>query len=246
MSTACEICGSATGLKLAKYCPEHRAARRHKRSKWVPTPKIDALITEAWQDPVLHGKAAGKWVAEKIGWPVWMVKRRARILGLVRRQKKAPTWSTYEISILEKFGWMSAQRIVMKLAAMCGTRRTESAVILKRKRLLLFRGTFDGYSAQTLGQLFGVDVHKVTRWIRRGVLKAERRTREALGSAIYFSGTGAEKDTYFIPRQAVYEFVLGYPDEIDLCKVEKMWFLEMITNGKITADKDASLRRKTG
>ena len=40
-------------------------------------------------------------------------------------------------------------------------------------------------------------------------------------------------DTYWIAHKAVHAFVLTYPDEIDLRKVEKWWFLDLLTAGRI-------------
>jgi hypothetical protein len=40
-------------------------------------------------------------------------------------------------------------------------------------------------------------------------------------------------DIYWITHNAVREFVLKHPDEIDLRKVEKWWFLDLMTAGRI-------------
>jgi len=70
-----------------------------------------------------------------------------------------------------------------------------------------------------------VDSHKVTRWIGAGLLEAERR-----GTARTELQGG---DTWLIFRAEVKEFVLRCPDEYDLGKVEKWWFLDLITDGRI-------------
>jgi hypothetical protein len=71
-----------------------------------------------------------------------------------------------------------------------------------------------------------VDAHKITYWINRKMLVATRR-----GTARSESQGG---DTYWITHRAVREFVLRYPDEIDLRKVEKWWFLDLVTAGRIS------------
>ena len=66
---------------------------------------------------------------------------------------------------------------------------------------------------------------KVTNWIRRKMLRATQRgtdRTEQQGS-----------DTFWINQNAVRDFVLVYPDEVDLRKVEKWWFLDIVTNGRI-------------
>jgi hypothetical protein len=40
-------------------------------------------------------------------------------------------------------------------------------------------------------------------------------------------------DSYWITHKAVRDFVLRCPDEIDLAKVEKMWFLDLVTAGRL-------------
>ena len=76
-----------------------------------------------------------------------------------------------------------------------------------------------------LAEVMGVDSHKVTRWIGAGLLEAERR-----GTARTELQGG---DTWLIFRAEVKEFVLRCPDEYDLGKVEKWWFLDLITDGRI-------------
>jgi hypothetical protein len=68
-------------------------------------------------------------------------------------------------------------------------------------------------------------VHKVLAWIRRGILAAERR------------GTNRTQrqggDIWWISDRAVRRFILRYPEEIDLARVEKIWFLDLLTGGKL-------------
>ena len=76
-----------------------------------------------------------------------------------------------------------------------------------------------------LAAAFGVDAHKVCTWIHRGLLRADRRgtdrTRQQGG------------DTWWIPISSVRKFILRAPEEIDLARVEKFWFLDLLTGGKI-------------
>ena len=57
------------------------------------------------------------------------------------------------------------------------------------------------------------------------MLKASRR-----GTARTESQGG---DTYWITHAAVREFVLTHPDEVDLRKVEKWWFLDFVSDSRI-------------
>jgi len=215
-------CEATVAGPQAKYCVEHGCLRRRKRRKYIPTPEIDRVIREAYQKLRKFGnRRAIPNAAKRIGWPKWAVSRRALHLGLART-KELP-WSEKEIAILEEYGWMSPERIALKLKE-AGFPRTATAVSQKIKRLLILSNG-DWYSANQLAEAFGADIHKITRWIRSGELKADRR-----GTA---RTNGQGGDTYVITRAAVKAFALRCPNEYDLARVEKFWFLDLITDGKI-------------
>jgi hypothetical protein len=63
------------------------------------------------------------------------------------------------------------------------------------------------------------------RFIEVGVLPAVRRGTKR---------TAAQGgDQWLIMHEAVRTFVCQFPEEIDLAKVEKFWFLELVTDGRI-------------
>ena len=90
---------------------------------------------------------------------------------------------------------------------------------------LRIKRNLDGYSANSLALAFGVDVHKVLTWIRRGLLAGSRRGT--------FRRPEQGGDTWWIPKNQVKRFIIRCPEEIDLARVEKFWFLDLITDGKI-------------
>lgn len=79
------------------------------------------------------------------------------------------------------------------------------------------------YSGKGLADALGIDSHVVTRWIKAGHLRAEprgtKRTEQQGG------------DSYRIREKDVRRFILEHPTEIDLRKVDQLWFLDLITNG---------------
>jgi hypothetical protein len=81
------------------------------------------------------------------------------------------------------------------------------------------------YSAYSLSEAFGVDSHKVGLWIRRKMLHATRRGTDRTQGG----------DSYWITHDAAREFVYRHPDEIDLARVEKLWFLDLVSVGRIGA-----------
>jgi hypothetical protein len=198
--------------------------RAQSRSKYVFTDQIDRLIREIY---VNHRNAKTRpgirLLAKKVGMPHWALKKRARELGLART-KELP-WSEAELGILARYAWMSNERIRLKLKA-AGYSRTVTGIHLKLKRM---RFKHDGgfYSAYSLAQALGIDPHAVTRWIKSGHLKAKFR-----GTA---RGPQQNGDSYLIQEKDVRRFILEHPTDIDLRKVDQLWFLDLITNGLVRA-----------
>ena len=196
-------------------------AQRLRRWKYSPTPQIDRLIHEAYLKQRRGDRNALRCAAECVGWPRYAVARRGAELGLTRTKEKR--WSPEEEHILFICGHLTWSAVQARLVA-AGFRRSCSAIAVKMTRLRVKRN-LDGYSAYALSIAFGVDVHKVLNWIRRGLLEGERR-----GTARTMVQGG---DSWWITRKSVKRFVLRYPEEVDLCKVEKFWFLDLLTDGKI-------------
>lgn len=194
------------------------------RRKYVFTDQIDQLIGEIYLN---HRDAKTRpsirLLSKKVGMPHWALKKRARELGLART-KELP-WSEPELQILGRYAWMSDERIRLKLKA-AGYARTVTGIHLKLKRM---RFKHDGsfYSACSLAQALGIDPHAVTRWIKSGHLKAKLR-----GTARTEQQNG---DSYLIQERDVRRFILDHPTDIDLRKVDQLWFLDLITHGLVRA-----------
>jgi hypothetical protein len=198
--------------------------KSRRRRKYVFTNQIDQLIREVYLN---HRDAKTGFgirpLAKKVGMPHWTLKKRARELGLART-KELP-WSETELALLARYAWMSDERIRLKLKA-AGYARTVTGIHLKLKRMK-FKDDGSFYSAYSLAQALGIDPHAVTRWIKSGNLKASfrgtARTRQQNG------------DSYLIQEKDVRRFILEHPTDIDLRKVDQIWFLDLITNGLVRA-----------
>ena len=201
-------------------CPLTLQSRR----KYVFTDQIDQLIREVYLNHRDVKKRLGiRPLAKKLGMPHWVLKKRARELGLART-KELP-WSEQELAILSRYAWMSDERIRLKLKA-AGYARTVTGIHLKLKRM---RFKHDGsfYSARSLAQALGIDSHAVTRWIKSGHLKAKLR-----GTA---RGPQQNGDIYLMYEKDIRRFILEHPTDIDLRKVDQIWFLDLLTNGLVCA-----------
>lgn len=191
--------------------------------KYKPTPEIDKRIRDAYEQQRRGDRRALKAVSGRIGWPVNAVSKRGAELGVCRAKERP--WTEAEEEILGKFGHLAPSGIQRKLAQ-AGFARSIAGIQVKTVRERIKRN-LDGYSACSLADAFGVDVHKVLAWIHRGLLKAERRGTDR---------TAAQGgDMWWISRREAKRLVLRAPEEIDLARVEKIWFLDLLTEGKICA-----------
>ncbi|HWF48742.1 MAG TPA: hypothetical protein VG168_17170 [Bryobacteraceae bacterium] len=191
------------------------------RRKYNPTPFADMLIRDAYQRQRQGDRDALKMASHQIGWSRTAVCKRGAELGITRVKER--TWCPAEEELLEQFGHLSPMAIKRRLEN-AGYSRSVAAIQVKLNRNRI-KSNLDGYSACGLADAFGVDVHKVLMWIRRGLLRAERR-----GTQRTISQGG---DTWWIPRREVRRFVLRAPEEIDLARVEKIWFLDLLAGAKL-------------
>lgn len=219
-------CVARVVLKYGHYCDPCRSKARRKRKKYVSNDLIDRQIRRIYQERCEKRMSAIptlKETARRINWPAWALKNRARQLGLARTKEQP--WSENELQILERSAWMSDERIRLKLKA-AGFHRTTTAVHVKLKRTSAKQNT-PYFSACGLASLFGVDSHTITRWISLGYLYARRR------------GTDRNErqggDMWLIHENDVYKFVLTRPMEFDIRKVDQLWFLDLVTQGKIAS-----------
>ena len=219
----CTGCAPTVHLRPRRYCDHGRATVQSGR-KYIFTDQIDQLIREIYlnhRDAKTHPGI--RLLAKKVGVPHWALKKRARELGLART-KELP-WSERELEILARYAWMSDERIRLKLKA-AGYARTVTAIHLKLKRMK-FKHDGSFYSANGLAQALGIDSHAVARWIKSGHLKAKFR-----GTARTEQQNG---DIYLIHEKDVRRFILEHPTDVDLRKVDQLWFLDLITNGLVRA-----------
>jgi hypothetical protein len=202
--------------------PDAHCAKAQGGRKYIFTDQIDQLIREIYlSHPGARKQPGIRMLAKKLGIPRWALRKRARKLGLART-KELP-WSEPELEILERYAWMSDDRIRLKLKA-AGYSRSATGIHLKLRRMQ-FKHDSSFYSANGLAQALGIDSHAVSRWIRSGHLKAKFR-----GTARVKQQNG---DIYLIHEKAVRRFIVEHPTDIDLRKVDQLWFLDLITNGLV-------------
>lgn len=204
--------------KKRHYSPD-QAFRR----KYEITPEFDAELRKIYQNevlmssPHLHHHPAGD-LAVKYNVPRWKVTRRAQELCLLPRTKKEPYWSDRELEILHQYAHFSPHAISLHLKKE-GFGRSETGIAIKLTRIGA-RQLADAYSGREASLIFGVDGKRITNWIAKGYLAAERRGTKRAGSQ--------GGDIWTITTEAIREFIKHYPEIVDFRKVDKYFVAQLL------------------
>jgi hypothetical protein len=186
---------------------------------YATSPEIDRAIIECYQTRTERG--AIKALAAKLLRPFWWVKKRAIALGIAQPATREPDWSAAEIELLRAHAHKN-EHVIRRLFARHGFKRTATAIVVKRKRLQCDSTDPDHYTARQLSLEFGVDSSTITKWIERGLLKAKRRGTER--TAVQGG------DMWWIKRRDVRDFVADNAGAVDLRKVNKVWFIDLLVH----------------
>ena len=191
----------------------------HKPARYPITPEIHDAIIRVYQQDTGNGQVRD--LARRLAIPRWRISRWAIQWGLIAKQKKEPDWSEKEIDILHRNARHHPENIQKKLKRH-GFERSVTGIVLKRKRMRFAGKNLDGMSATSLALCLGVDGHFVTKAIHGGRLKTTmRETRR-----IAIQGG----DSYFIKNREIREYILAWLNEIDIRKVDKYWFVDLLTH----------------
>jgi len=192
-----------------------------KKYQW--TPERDQVLRERY-DGRIAGRAAA--IGASLGWPAWVIKKRATTLGLTHPAQRRDWTATEETFLLEHVGSRLTPWIAKQL------RRTETSVVLKLKRMKISRRFRDGYTLSELELCFGVDHHSIDRWIREGKLVGRRRgTRRSAAGGRPLEGGAGPADAWYFTDEDLLRFVREHPTAFRLDKVDQVWFMDLITSG---------------
>lgn len=243
----CEICGhgfTVPPYRLqrgpVRFCSRpctHRAqkqgmvnpwGRRRRTHHWEPW-QLDLLRTRY---DSLPGRALQS-LCEDLPFPRHAIKAQARALGLGRKLGTAyRPWTEQEVDYLHAhLATSPMSELALKL------RRTKQAVQLKIKKLGITKSS-DGYTLRQLEPLLGMDAHKTRRMISTGLLKAARKHTERLA----IQGG----DAYHVTDAALKAFVIRHPEQVDLRRVDRDWFLDLLTDGAVWRHRLTALSEALG
>lgn len=196
---------------------------RKKRRKHEMTPEIEAELRSVYARGRRYSGEINA-LARRFKRPRWWVSQQAIYLALVPKRTKEPNWCDRELKILEVNAHRSPEHIRSKLKKE-GFQRTLTGIVLKRKRLKLTAPNLNGYSANRLAGALGVDPQAVTGWIKKGWLKSE-------GRGLHYTEAQNGSEGYWIRPLWVKRFIVEHAEMLDLGKVDRSWFVEILAGTK--------------
>ena len=199
----------------AKFCLRCRSERRRRtRLKYVWLPQHDAYMRAHYHGGLHQRGRVIKELVRQTGFPRWYIKRQAQHLGLTMHPDRR-SWSQDELEVLDRLlGKVSAGTIAKRL------KRTETSVVMKIKSLGQSRRLSEGYTMRDLELCLGEDHHKVQKWIENGWL------RDGVRGTQRHNGNGY--DIHRFREIDILAFLKQHPLEINLGKVDQMWFLDLM------------------
>lgn len=200
----------------------YRDNKPRPRKSWFATDEIDRQIITCYQTKPEMDSV--KTLAALLRRPYWWVKKRASFLGVARPLTpggKKLEWSGQELELLEKHATKNPE-VIARIFRKNGYRRTSTAIVIKLKRMAFDTVDIDLYCARSLGRAFGVDVKVVIRWIENGWLKARRRGTKRTAQQ--------GGDMWWVKRKDVRNFVIENVAAVDIRKVDKDWFVDLLAN----------------
>ena len=191
----------------------------------ITDPEIDARIQAGW--PLLAGRGAVTRFADALGVPRHWLTARATRLGLTLPHRKEPAWTAAETALMSKVPLNNPARAAA-IFREHGFARSPTAIVIRAKRLSLSRRRTDVFSGTSAAKVLGVDNKTFSSWCVAGHVPAERRGTNRLPQQ--------GGDSWSITPADLRRFVLDNLERIDIRKVDKFAFVDLLVNGEGAAD----------
>jgi hypothetical protein len=119
-------------------------------------------------------------------------------------------------------GFQSLTTIQAHLKNRLGSNRTLTAIAAKMTRNAV-RQNLGGMNLAQLADALGVAKGTLRQWLNRGLIRAILCSPEL---------QLINRHTWFFPDAEIRRFILTHLEYIDLCRVEKVWFVDILTSKK--------------
>lgn len=161
-------------------------------------------------------------IASALGWPWWVIKKRAIQLGLATKVMYRIDWTPEQIAMLEEWTGMRTSKWIAKaLARKFQLPFSELCVVNKQKRMAWSRRVRG--DALTMGELeraLGIDHRIIAGWVQTGKLRCRRRDSDRTPQQ---GGL-----TYEFDEHDVLGFIREHRTLIRLDRVDAEWFLGLV------------------
>jgi hypothetical protein len=150
-----------------------------------------------------------------LGVPRWVICKWASQMNLTRPSRDR-NWTQKEMDFLKgSIGSMGIAEIALQL------HRGYTAVRLKAIHLGLYKpNDEDGYSLADLRAGFGVNHHKIYKWVEQGWLKGKKQRMEIAHDVWHFSA------------RDIREFIFAHPGELDPRKFDWLWIADIMAGDR--------------
>ncbi|MBP2495008.1 hypothetical protein ABID82_005007 [Methylobacterium sp. PvP062] len=185
------------------------------------TPEMDARIRDAF--PTLTRRGAVAALAVELDVRRHQLSRRMAELGLTMPRLKEPNWTDAEVALMRRVPLHDPKK-ASRIFREHGFSRSATSITVKAKRLNLSRRTHETLSAHAAARILGVDEKFVTTRCIDGRLKAGRRGTER---RIQQGG-----DVWTIEPAELRRFILDHLGHIDIRKVDKFAFVELLVGDR--------------
>lgn len=222
----CEDCGKKYQAATGHWGPECRWKHRGRvAKKYVWTSERDAVLKDKYDG---RKKGRAQELARMIGWPKWVITRRAQVLGLCYPAIRQDWLPVEEAFLMEHAGSRTVHWMAQKL------KRGMTSVALKLKRMKISAAWREGYTLRELELCFGIDHHGIDKWIRAGQLVGRRRGTNRKGNEGRPLGIGeGPADPWYFTDADLVRFITEHPLAFRLDKVDQVWFMDLLTAGGI-------------
>ncbi len=197
------------------------------RRKYFPTQEIDEALRTAYSKGIVPGKTLPA-LAKRYRRPKSWLKTRAIQLGLPVQRIKMPHWKDDEIEALCAIAHHHPAVIARRMVKKGYPRRTQTAIVVKLKRLKIYRSVCRAdagwYTGTGLAEMIGKDSHLIVRWIDSGWLKAHRA-----GS----SRTGQQNgDFWLIHERDIRDMVRERAETLELGRWDRRFLADVLIDPK--------------
>jgi hypothetical protein len=171
--------------------------------------------------------------------------RRATVLGLTKARERY-RWSQEELDALEKMAHLSLETIQRRLAPLAppGVRRTQAAIVqhIHDNR---FRTNLSGMNHTQLSEALGMAISSLHKYRIEGLIEGYRLESLDVSRPRAMS---FEHQRWFYSNAAIRRFIYRNPGLINLARVSKHWFIDLLRDGKcekgIQSDREKMYRGK--